>query len=613
MGVQGLMELLKPYGRVVDLKKYAGRRVGVDAMVWLHRGAIPRARELIEEPAAYWADKPKPHVSYVQGQLSMLHRAGIVPVLVFDGLDQPSKAGTQEERREKRAEAQKQLAACRGRGERAPDTVYHQALRVTDEMVHELVLLARMVGVECIMAPYEADPQLAYLSRLGGPHGVAAVITEDSDLTAFGCKTILFKARDGKALEVEVDEVRQGGLKGRFKGITPEKFNRMCALAGCDYLKSPYGMGIITAKKFAMATSTLEGAVEKVKAKFTVEADHLEKARKAELCYLYSRVYDPATGALTHLNPLPAEVAALADTAFLGPDLEPGLLKRLVAGDVRPEPPFEPFHMLDPVVRGGLEPRRAAPPAAKAERPKNPMFKRPGAAAKPKAKVPAEGVTLGSLSDSPEADGPRAAPAPRNGRATRPGRAGPSPLSSQENKAPAANAAKGKGRGVSHKGHDLWFVDALQPGKRASAASAAEAPEPGSQAQIAADAALARKLSTDLNGAAFSPGAPTGRVSARLTQSPSDGGGAELAGPGPDDGPPRRRSAGRAPEPPSFGAPGVPKRRAAEIAPDDPFWRLRQAAAKSAKRGKKKGGGKVLSPDEERGQQKICAFFTQSQ
>ena len=197
-----------------------------------------------------------------------------------------------------------------------PDTVYHQALRVTDEMVHELVLLARMVGVECIMAPYEADPQLAYLSRLGGPHGVAAVITEDSDLTAFGCKTILFKARDGKALEVEVDEVRQGGLKGRFKGITQEKFNRMCALAGCDYLKSPYGMGIITAKKFAMATSTLEGAVEKVKAKFTVEADHLEKARKAELCYLYSRVYDPATGALTHLNPLPAEVAALADTAW---------------------------------------------------------------------------------------------------------------------------------------------------------------------------------------------------------------------------------------------------------------------------------------------------------
>ena len=57
----------------------------------------------------------------------------------------------------------------------------------------------------------------------------------------------------------------------------------------------------------------------------------------------------------------------------------------------------------------------------------------------------------------------------------------------------------------------------------------------------------------------------------------------------------------------------MPKRRAAEIAPDDPFWRLRQAAAKSAKRGKKKGGGKVLSPDEERGQQKICAFFTQSQ
>ncbi len=40
------------------------------------------------------------------------------------------------------------------------------------------------------MAPYEADAQLAYLSKIGHIH---AVITEDSDLLAFGATCIFYK------------------------------------------------------------------------------------------------------------------------------------------------------------------------------------------------------------------------------------------------------------------------------------------------------------------------------------------------------------------------------------------------------------------------------------
>lgn len=43
------------------------------------------------------------------------------------------------------------------------------------------------MGVECIVAPYEADAQLAYLSREGI---VDLVITEDSDLLVFGSKRV---------------------------------------------------------------------------------------------------------------------------------------------------------------------------------------------------------------------------------------------------------------------------------------------------------------------------------------------------------------------------------------------------------------------------------------
>jgi exonuclease 1 len=42
--------------------------------------------------------------------------------------------------------------------------------------------------VACIVAPYEADAQMAYLSLRGD---VAAVVTEDSDLLAYGCPKVI--------------------------------------------------------------------------------------------------------------------------------------------------------------------------------------------------------------------------------------------------------------------------------------------------------------------------------------------------------------------------------------------------------------------------------------
>lgn len=42
-------------------------------------------------------------------------------------------------------------------------------------------------GVDCIVAPYEADAQLAFLNKCGIAQ---LVITEDSDLVLFGCDRV---------------------------------------------------------------------------------------------------------------------------------------------------------------------------------------------------------------------------------------------------------------------------------------------------------------------------------------------------------------------------------------------------------------------------------------
>ena len=47
----------------------------------------------------------------------------------------------------------------------------------------------RNKGVDCIVAPYEADAQLAYLSAIGVAQ---LIISEDSDLLVFGCEKVLY-------------------------------------------------------------------------------------------------------------------------------------------------------------------------------------------------------------------------------------------------------------------------------------------------------------------------------------------------------------------------------------------------------------------------------------
>jgi exonuclease 1 len=73
----------------------------------------------------------------------------------------------------------------------------------------------RAENVSYVVAPYEADAQLAYLERRGL---VSAIITEDSDLLVFGCQNVLFKMDgDGKCCEVSRDRVGFAGGIGEFR------------------------------------------------------------------------------------------------------------------------------------------------------------------------------------------------------------------------------------------------------------------------------------------------------------------------------------------------------------------------------------------------------------
>ncbi len=72
-------------------------------------------------------------------------------------------------------------------------------------MAHEVIQHLVRLHVGYVVAPYEADAQMAFLIQSGKVH---AIVSEDSDMLAFGCHRVLFKLEtDGWGKEIELSRL----------------------------------------------------------------------------------------------------------------------------------------------------------------------------------------------------------------------------------------------------------------------------------------------------------------------------------------------------------------------------------------------------------------------
>jgi exonuclease-1 len=67
---------------------------------------------------------------------------------------------------------------------------YTEAIEITTDMIQKLLVELKCLRIEYILAPYEADAQLAYLFKI---RQIDLVVTEDSDLLLFGASKVFFK------------------------------------------------------------------------------------------------------------------------------------------------------------------------------------------------------------------------------------------------------------------------------------------------------------------------------------------------------------------------------------------------------------------------------------
>ncbi|AAF78370.1 T10O22.7 [Arabidopsis thaliana] len=256
MGIKDLLRFMKPYILPIHIQKYAGKRVGIDAYSWLHKGAYSCSMELCLD---------------TDGKKKLRKRKAN-----FDAAMVKLKEGN--------------VAAAT-----------------------ELFQVLKSENVEFIVAPYEADAQLAYLSSLELEQGgIAAVITEDSDLLAYGCKA----------------------------NFDQELFTAMCVLAGCDFLPSVPGVGISRAHAFISKYQSVELVLSFLKTKKgkLVPDDYSSSFTEAVSVFQHARVYDFDAKKLKHLKPLSHNLLNLPveQLEFLGPDLSPSVAVAIAEGNVDP-------------------------------------------------------------------------------------------------------------------------------------------------------------------------------------------------------------------------------------------------------------------------------------
>ncbi|KNE68303.1 hypothetical protein, variant [Allomyces macrogynus ATCC 38327] len=339
MGIPGLLPLLADIHEPVHLAQFRGRAIAVDAFAWLHRAAHACAPDLaLGRPTTKY-------LSFCRNRLLLLRQHGITPVVVFDGAPLPLKAGTNADRSARRADARQRAHALVAAGKHADaEPLFKQCISVTPAMVQALISLCEELDVPHIVAPYEADAQLAYLERSGY---VDAVLTEDSDLLVFGARRVLVKlGPDGHATLLDrarlTTDVKQPVSLVRWPTV---RFLDWCILGGCDYLPSLPRVGLKTAAKLLQratgmnreySPSTVLRSVLRIAATEykPIPTDYAARFDMARRTFLHQRVFCPRSQKLVHLRPWNGTTETAPD--YLGADIDPNMAVAIAVGAIDP-------------------------------------------------------------------------------------------------------------------------------------------------------------------------------------------------------------------------------------------------------------------------------------
>ncbi len=390
MGVKGLLPCLQSITRQVPLDKYRGLTVAVDAMCWLHKGiftgnvnalakyqftSLQENEEPNEENARKQLDSNPMMASTVKRldfdkfatarnriesqqevnnvdalqamskcidyvtrhSMELQKKYGMDIILVIDGDSLPSKDAVNKKRRADRAESFQQGLKAERRGDnRQARKFFSRACSITHEMRHELIIQCKRFRIPFIVAPYEADAQMA---KLAHNTDVDLVITEDSDLLAYGCPRVLFKidfkTGNGEEIQLMCDLASNEPLS--FRHWNHDMFVYMCILAGCDYCEGIPGVGIQTAHKLVRIHRKPKKLFDALKLSGKLPESFEDSFWNAYRTFRHQRVFCPQKRLIENLFEIRQVSDARVMWDFLGPWMEPSIGIGIAEGVLHPQ------------------------------------------------------------------------------------------------------------------------------------------------------------------------------------------------------------------------------------------------------------------------------------
>jgi hypothetical protein len=344
MGVEGLWEAVNDFKQTVPLAAFRGKKIAVDAPNIIHQAARAFCLPLVHGDL-------QPVIRNVEKKLSGLEkRFGVQFVLVFDGEDPPVKAEESASRERERLKYRGlglELLKC-GRMDLA-EALFRKAPPV-GRYVENFVAAFRQLRREVILAPCEAEAQLAFLSRSGA---VAAIWTGDSDVIAyFAGQTI--RDIDIKRGSCDVYDFRNSA---KWPSVGPlgqlqraELFCLACAIAGCDYTPFHRNINVVARQivELGPTTVTFSDALSSLAKTHRLNASQTTVVRQAVFTYLHHWVWDPVLrgGDVVMNFPLnPTDVGGSANAVL--PDVETSVVggvadMQLLESVLGPRKPFMP-------------------------------------------------------------------------------------------------------------------------------------------------------------------------------------------------------------------------------------------------------------------------------
>ncbi|XP_069150570.1 exonuclease 1 isoform X2 [Solanum lycopersicum] len=327
MGIQGLLPLLKSIMLPINIKDLNGCSVAVDTYSWLHKGALSCSKELCK------GIPTTKHIDYCMHRVNLLRHHGVKPILVFDGGPLPMKIEQENKRGRSRKENLSRAIEHENNGNMtAAYECYQKAVDISPSVAHDLIQVLKRENVCYVVAPYEADAQMTFLAI---SKQVDAVITEDSDLIAFGCPRIIYKMdKFGQGLEFRYSKLEQN-KELSLTGFTKQMLLEMCILSGCDYLQSLPGMGLKKAHALIKKFKSYDKVIKHLRYNTAAVSPMYEESfRKAIMTFQHQRVYDLMTEDLVHLSEL-SDLGS-QDLDFLGPLIPTEVAQGIAKGDIDP-------------------------------------------------------------------------------------------------------------------------------------------------------------------------------------------------------------------------------------------------------------------------------------